>query len=238
MSTIVRTGIDGLAAALDLGDHELVALVGGAGKTASMDALGRQLCGTVVLATLAEHRGTAAATGVLYAPCERELVEALRGRGTVRVQDGPPANRGASSADRWLGLADHVVVEADRADPAPFRAPTPLEPRLPTRTTSLLACVGADALGRVIADQCAHPLRVAAIADCSPYERLTPTRLAAVLASDRGSCKNRPRQASFGVIVNEATDHHIGYLEDLAGALADGAPLIAVEPNPAEGLRR
>ena len=108
------------------------------------------------------------------------------------------------------------AIIADRTDDAPFRAPGPLEPAIPDATALLVACVGADAIGRVIADQCAHAGRIAAIAGCSPYQRLTTERLARVLFSDRGSCKNRPDGAGFSVLVTDVGDQHLEMLDQLA----------------------
>ena len=74
--------------------------------------------------------------------------------------------------DRWFanGAADHIVVEADGARRRPFTAPAPWEPPIPSASTQVVACIGADALGYVIADRVHRPLRVAAAAGCSPYE--------------------------------------------------------------------
>ena len=70
----------------------------------------------------------------------------------------------------------------------------------------MISVIGADALGRVIADQCHRPLRVAAIAECEPYQRLTPASAAKVLLSQRGSLKELPHKsemiiAIMGIIV-------------------------------------
>jgi len=104
---------------------------------------------------------------------------------------------------RWLGLADHVVVESDGARRNPFKAPRVFEPPVPQSTTVAIAVIGADALGRVIADRCHRPLRVAAVGECSPYERLSPVIAARVLTSDRGSRKNVPAAARFVVVINK-----------------------------------
>ena len=59
---------------------------------------------------------------------------------------------------------DHLVVEADGSRRMPFKAPLEYEPVVPSRTTTLVACVGAAALGAVISEQCQRPERVAAVA--------------------------------------------------------------------------
>ena len=111
---------------------------------------------------------------------------------------------GLSRAAGHLGIADHIVVEADGARRRPFTAPAPWEPPIPAASTHVVACIGADALGYVIADRLHRPLRVAAAAGCSPYARFTPARAAEALTSTIGMRKNVPAQARFVVAVNAA----------------------------------
>ncbi len=188
--------ISDLAASLELGSHELVSFVGGGGKTTALFALGRQLPGTVVLTTTTKMgRDRTGGRPVLFSPTEAELDEALRRDHCVIAwkEDAEHKALGVDpeTCDHWFGRYDHVVVEADGSRRKPFKAPRPYEPVIPDRSTIVVACVGAAALGRVIADQCQRPLRVAALAGCEPGHRLTPQRLAAVLESDRGSRKDR-----------------------------------------------
>jgi molybdenum cofactor cytidylyltransferase len=99
---------------------------------------------------------------------------------------------------------------------------------LPARTTTAIVCVGAHSFGRVIADQCHRPLRVAALAGCSPYERLTPSRLARVLNSDRGGRKGVPPGARFVVLLNQVTDAARSFVGDLTDELDGSARVVAV----------
>ena len=88
-------------------------------------------------------------------------------------------------------------------EPAAVPSPRPHRGSRPSRpaSTHVVACIGADALGYVIADRVHRPLRVAAAAGCSPYERLTPARAAAALTSPVGMTKNVPESARFTVAV-------------------------------------
>lgn len=234
--------VDQLAVALGFGDHELISLIGGGGKTTAMFALGRLLQGSTVLTTTTKMgRDQTGGHRVLLSPSDDELPAALGPDGTVVIwlagDDHKAVGVSADSCDRWfhLGLADHVVVEADGSRHKPFKAPRPLEPVIPSRTTTLVACVGADALGRVITDQCQRPLRVAAVAGCSPYERLTPRRLATVLLSERGSRKGCPEGARYSVLINQVTDRHRAYVDELMAYLGTAAPVVCVAPFT-EGL--
>lgn len=222
-----------LAEALGLGGHELVSFVGGGGKTTALFALGNQLKGSVVLTTttkMGRHR--CGGRPVMFAPADHELADGLAEDRVVLAwaADGDHKALGVTpeTADRWFALADHVVVEADGSRRMPFKAPRPYEPVIPSGSTMVVACVGAAALGRVIADQCQRPMRVAAVAGCSPYERLTPARLARVLLSERGSRKACPPDARFAVLVNQVADDHADYMDELAAEVDGAVPLVSV----------
>jgi probable selenium-dependent hydroxylase accessory protein YqeC len=105
---------------------------------------------------------------------------------------------------------------------------------VPPFTTLLVACVGGGALGRVIADQCHRPMRVAALAGCSPNQRLTPERLATVLLSDRGLRKGRPEAARYVIAVSNVTDADLSFVDELVDVVdvVDGrVPVVAVARN-------
>lgn len=229
--------IEELAKALGLGGREHVSLVGGGGKTTTLFALGRQLVGRSILTTTTKMgRDRTGGYPVLFAPTTDELTATLDQHRAALVwgADGGGKAIGvtAQQCDRWFETtADHVVVEADGSRQRPFKAPQPFEPVIPDSTTMVVCCIGADALGRVIADQCHRPMRVAAIAGCSPYQRLTPARAAAVLLSDRGSQKNRPPGARFAVIVTNVGDRVRSTVEELADHVGSAAPLLAVAPH-------
>lgn len=232
--------LDELAAALRLGDHELVSLVGGGGKTTALFALGRQLGGKVVLTTTTKM-GSERTDGhpVLTDPSDTELIAGAEDDQTVLVWRSISGHKAlgvdCESCDRWFGLLDHVVVEADGARRRPLTAPGPFEPVVPSRTTMLIACVGATAFGRVIADQCHRPMRVAALAGCSPYERLTPERLARVLLSDRGLRKDQPPGARFAIIVSNVTESDLPFLRDLVDVIDGRAQVVAVARTVGDG---
>ena len=227
-----------LASTLELGRRELVSLVGGGGKTSSLFALGHQLQGHTAMTTTTKM-GSERDGGfpVLLAPSDDEL-QAAFGRHNEVLVWRDRSKRKASGVtpehcDRWFDLAaiDHVVVEADGSRQRPFKAPHNFEPVVPSRTTVLVACIGADALGRVIADQCHRPMRVAAIAGCSPYERLTPERAATVLLSDRGSKKALPRGARFAIAIHRVDDQSRELVDELVALTSPHAPTVAVAPT-------
>ncbi len=221
--------------ALGLGDHELVSLVGGGGKTTVLFALGTQLSGTVVLSTTTKMgRDRTGGHEPLLAPTDDALRAALAGR-RVALAWGALSDRKALGVephvcDRWFGLADHVVVEADGSRRMPFKAPLDYEPVVPSKTTTLVACVGAAALGAVISEQCQRPERVAAVAGCSPADVLTPPRLAAVLLSDKGSRKGCGASARFVIVLNKVLPTHSSFVAELAELVGDAATLVCLAP--------
>ena len=202
------TDLAGAAEALQLGRRSLVALVGGGGKTTLLFALGRQLPAPTLLTTTT-RMGCDRTGGYpcLIGPTGAELVAAFTRDDAVlawRTTDERKAlGYSPEEVDRWFaaGVADHIVVEADGARRRPFTAPAPWEPPIPATSTHVVACIGADALGYVIADRVHRPLRVAAAAGCSPYQRLTPARAARALTSPVGMMKNVPESARFTVAV-------------------------------------
>jgi molybdenum cofactor cytidylyltransferase len=228
-----------LVVALGLGDHELISIVGGGGKTSTLFALGRQLDGRVVLTTTTKmSRDRTAGLEPLIGPSDDALVRALGRRPTAlvwgAVAGGKAAGVEPAACDRWFGMVDHVVVEADGARGRPLTAPGPFEPVVPCATTALVACVGAPALGRVIADACHRPLRVAALAECSPSQRLTPERLARVITSERGLAKGRPAGASYTVLVVGTTAAERPYVDELRSIVGAQPPIIGVRSAPGE----
>ena len=202
------TDLAGAAEALGLRRRSLVALVGGGGKTTLLFALGRNLPARTLLTTTTRMgRDRTGGFPCLIGPTDDELASALDQDDAVlawRTTDERKALGFApTEVDRWFanGAADHIVVEADGARRRPFTAPAPWEPPIPSASTHVVACIGADALGYVIADRVHRPLRVAAAAGCAPYERLTPARAAAALTSPVGMMKNVPAAARFTVAV-------------------------------------
>jgi probable selenium-dependent hydroxylase accessory protein YqeC len=117
---------------------------------------------------------------------------------------------------------DYVVVEADGARGLPAKAPGRHEPALPDGPTDVLAVIGADALNRVIADQCHRPLRVAAVIGCSPYERLDPVRAAILLSHPDGA--RRGVDNGFGIVVTKVSPINRPLVDRLVAAMAEQLP--------------
>jgi molybdenum cofactor cytidylyltransferase len=226
------TALTELASALTMGPHEHVSVVGGGGKTTTVHALGAQLNGRRVLTCTTkmghdQHLGRR----VLLSPGDDEVLDASADGPVVvwRAIDGQKAlGVPPEWCDHWFELVDHVLIEADGSRRRPFKAPAEYEPVVPATTTLMVSVIGADALGRVIADQCHRPLRVAALAQCTPYERLSPEAAATVLLHERGARKELPVGARLAVVITKLAPVNHALVEELAGALTDREPDVPV----------
>lgn len=221
-----------LAEDIGLGSHEHIALVGGGGKTTLLHSLADQLKGSVVLTTTTkmgsdQHQGRP----VLLAPATNEI-SAATDRSPVVVWksiDGEKAlGVSAESCDEWFSVVDYMIVEADGSRRRPFKAPADHEPIVGATATTMISVIGADALGRVIGDQCHRPLRVAALAGCTPYERLTSASAASVLLHERGARKEMPEGARLVIAVTKVEATNIAFVNELVDELMDRSPATAV----------
>lgn len=229
------TALSALAPALGLGPHEHIAIVGGGGKTTVLHALGEQLRGVRLLTCTTkmghdQHRGRR----VLLSPRDEDIAAVTAAAPVMvwgRVDGQKAVGVGPQDCDRWFALVDHVIIEADGSRQRPFKAPAGYEPVVPTTTTLMLSLIGADALGRVIADRCHRPLRIAALAQCSAYERLTPQAAASVLLHDRGARKELPAGSAFAVLVTKvdaASEPVVGQLLDELQQHSPGTVVLAI----------
>lgn len=237
------TSTSEIADALQLADRNLVSLVGGGGKTTVLFALGAQLAGTTVMTTTTKM-GSSRTEGhrMITAPDDDELIAELREHRRVLVWHEIDGNRSlgvhANTCDRWFGndgsqLADNVIVEADGSRRKPFKSPAQHEPVIPHRTTILVACIGASALGRTIAEVCHRPELVAEIAQCSTHDALTPARAATVLLSDNGSKKHQPPDSRFAVAVCQVRPEERPAVDELVSRLDDQCHVVGLKHDPA-----
>lgn len=220
--------LTGVAEAFGVGARSHIALVGGGGKSTLLHALGSQVRGSVVL-TCTTKMGTDQHFGrpVLVAPVDDELVEAAAG-GPVMVWSGIDGQKAIgvdpATCDRWHELVDHVIIEADGSRRRPFKAPADYEPVVPSTATMVISVIGADSLGRVIADQCHRPLRVAALVGCRADVRLEPWMAAAVILHERGAAKAVPAGAELAVAINKVDLGNRVLVDQLVDELTSRSP--------------
>lgn len=206
-----------LLQALAIRPGDLVALVGGGGKTSLMLALGRALASAglraVLTTTTRLAAGELALAPALSAPADEEgLAAALAAHGCCLLAqpsgDGKAAGVPPATPRRLLARpdVDVVIVEADGAAQRPVKAPAAHEPALPQGATLLVVMAGIDALAAPIAETAHRPERVAALAGLSPGQRLTPAALARLLGDAAGGLKGLPPRARAALFLNKVED--------------------------------
>lgn len=209
---------------LEIKEGEIVALVGGGGKSTLLRALGElHGRGTILTTTTKMGSDQTGEANLLISPSEKELADALGGNAPVMIWDRVKGEKAfgvdPSLPKDWLPEATRVIVEADGARRHPAKAPAPYEPVLPQGVTTVIAVIGADAIDRVIEDQCHRPLRVAAVVNCSPYERLTPKRAAILLLDSNGSRKGLKNGMRFVIAITKVSPGNQNIVERLVQEL-------------------
>ncbi len=214
----------------------ITALVGGGGKTTLLQALGAHLGRRAILTTTTRMAATeVGGARLLLGPSLDDLAEAaddddprpiLVWSRIIDTSSGDSKGLGVDTSvpAKWLALVDHVLVEADGSRGHPAKAPAPHEPSLPTGPTDVVAVMGANALNRVIADQCHRPLRLAAAVQCSPYERLTPERAAVLLTSPGGARRSVPDDADFSIAITMVDETNRSLVDHLIAEISDREP--------------
>jgi len=208
-----------LAAALDLRRDEVVALVGGGGKTSAMFLLAREMAeaGALVLTTTTTHIFAAqiglAPAHLLDAEAQPERLRtmlAAHRHVLVTGRTNPATARAAGlSLERFRELRAWcpdvcILDEADGSRTRPFKAPADHEPVIPTETTLVIAVVGADVLGEPLAAEHVHrPERVSALSGAAPGSPVTPELVARVLTHPEGGRKGVPPGARLAVLINK-----------------------------------
>jgi len=205
--------------ALAVSSGEVVAFVGGGGKTAAMFRLAREIAarGAQVLTTTTTHIFAAqiaqAPAHVIAADATREsLSAALATHRHVLVvgdTDAGSGRAGGVSLDLFSRLRAWfpdvcLLNEADGSRMRAFKAPAAHEPVIPKETTLVVAVVGADVFGRPLDAEHVHrPELVSALSGAPLGAPITAEIVASVLAHPAGGRKNVPAGARVVVLINK-----------------------------------
>lgn len=214
-----------LAELLGVAKGELIAFVGGGGKTTAMTRLSKEAAsrGWTVLAstTTKAGRDVAAAFDLLETPpsltatadgtFEARLARRLSVQHRVFLFSRPLGDGKLDGVDPELlsrllkaAAADLFLVEADGSRQRPLKMPAAHEPVIPESARVVCPVVGLDALGRRVAAPWVHrPELVGALA-----RSLTVSTglIARILVSDRGALKGVPSQARICPILNKVDE--------------------------------
>ena len=214
-----------LVSAFDLGrPGELIALVGGGGKTSLMFALARSLGRGIVTTTTT--RIFAAQMKLAPAVCQMEIDKAREVDGVILrplseldemlATHGQCLIVGKVSGEKAAGLLPEVparllarpsvksiVVEADGSRMRPCKVPAAHEPVIPDNATMVIPVAGIDAVGGRL-DKVAHrPELVTALTGLPPSELMTAEALGKILIHSQGGLKAVPTSARVIVFLNK-----------------------------------
>jgi probable selenium-dependent hydroxylase accessory protein YqeC len=235
-----------LTNALALGTGEIIAIVGGGGKTTAMYRLARE-------AAEEGRRAVATGTTLFTPPAHRlgarlvvdepggALISAIRSEaryGSWLIAAAGHADKGrlrpiapdVPAAIIASGAVDTVIAEADGSRNRPFKAPGEHEPVIPHGATLVIAVAGMTALGTPLDEEHVHrPERVAGLTGDALGSPVTLEMMAAALAHADGGRKRVPASCRFAVLLNQAEAERAGDARRLAAMLrARGVPLVVV----------
>jgi molybdenum cofactor cytidylyltransferase len=195
---------------LRLGDHELVSLIGGGGKSTLLFALGNELAaggGKVILTTTTKmgREQALAAPSICWSADMSCAVDALAGEGPVMLVTGGDDHKVTGPppdvVDRLFTQsgADYVVVEADGSRGKPLKAPAAHEPVVPSMTTTVVALMGVDAIGKTLAEATHRIEQAVAFSGLVPRHVLTIADCAHILTHPNGLLRACPETARIVV---------------------------------------
>jgi molybdenum cofactor cytidylyltransferase len=210
--------------ALRVRRKDVIALVGGGGKTTLMFRLAEELvgAGSQVVTTMTTRifaGQMALAPAALVLQDEASLLEQLPGvlakhrhvllAGSVEVEADKVQGLAPDIVNRVAGLSsvDAVIVEADGSRRLPFKAPADHEPVIPSDTTIVVPVVGMDIVGRPLTAENVHrPQRIMALTGSAPGDPVTPEMIAAVVAHPAGGAKGAPTGVRLIPFLNKVED--------------------------------
>lgn len=213
-----------LSTALRVAEGDVVAFVGGGGKTSAMFRLagelaaeGKRVITTTTTRLAASQTALAPALVMLgqsdLGPDQRAAILAQldQHRHVLVIRTLDPAIDKAGGVEpaliaplaRLPGVAA-VLVEADGSREKPFKAPADHEPVMPPDTTIAVPVVGVDVLGKPLTPDWAHRIeRICALTGASEGATVTPELAAQVLAHPQGGRKSVPPGARVLPLVNK-----------------------------------
>ena len=208
-----------LADALGMKADEVVARVGGGGKSTAMFRLAREMVqkgGRAITTTTTRIFGAQ----IALAPAHVSVAEATRDR-IAAMLDVHRNGLVIGPTDRSTGKAEGVSLElfrdlrawfpdacllneADGSRMRPFKAPAAHEPVIPPETTLVVPVVGADVFGKRLDDDHVHrPELIGALSGAAPGSLITAEVVARVLAHPDGGRKGVPAGARVVVVINK-----------------------------------
>lgn len=228
---------DLLSDALGITRGQLVAFVGGGGKTSAVLTVARELRvrgWRVVASTTTKVGGRLESEMPVVLAADGRPLEAL---GDVVDESGLAFLAGVRGPDGKLhgaeaalvasvletGLADVVLVEADGARQRPLKVPERHEPIIPESTHLVAPFAGMDALGATIGPESVH--RPELVRRYAGEERtVTPGLVADILCDGDGGLKGVPAEAAAVPVLNKVDAATRLNAEDIARTILAKRP--------------
>ncbi len=212
-----------LAGALDLKPGEVVALVGGGGKTSLMFRLAAELSseGKRVITTTTTRilpPEPEQSPCVILQPDEKKLIELTQETlsdnphvtlAWLKSEDGKLKGIFPETIDllHRFGIADYIINEADGAARQPLKAPNPTEPVIPVSTSLVVAMVGVEALGRPLSPETAFRVPyITRLTGLKEGELITQEAVATLLTHPRGIIQHSPPSARIVPFINKVDE--------------------------------
>ena len=217
-------------------EREVVAFVGGGGKSTLLLGLGHELAdaGRPVVMTSTTKMGTdqippwavvchnlADVDGALRSQRPAYLLAGTDGAKVIGV-DPDLVNDVAAATTAT------VLVEADGSRRRPFKAPASHEPVVPSATTLVVVAVGVEAIGQPISVACHRPERVSTLTGRSVNDVVRPEDIATVAAHPAGGRKGVPEGARLILAITKVERNHAQAVEQIRSSLANQIEVVAI----------
>jgi molybdenum cofactor cytidylyltransferase len=219
-----------LATQIGLGPRELVSIVGAGGKTTLLHQLGRDLARDghrVILTTTTKMASDQVTEPVCWSLSPRDIAAKLVPGTPLFVMSGSTGDKAVGLEPAMVDIlfedaaVDYVLVEADGARTMLIKAPADHEPVIPSRSTTVVVVMGAEAIGKPLAQVAHRPERIAEITGTTVGAIVTVEIAAATLLHSAGGLKGIPSSAHIVMILNNISDDTRSAASELARSLED-----------------
>lgn len=188
---------------MGLGPREMIALVGGGGKSTILFRLGSELAteGRRVVLTTTTKMGRDQVSGIRTICHSLACAVSCRPDGPVMLVTGGDDHKVTGPSPEDLDalfrdpVVDYVVVEADGARGRSLKAPGDHEPVIPSTATTVVIAMGMDALGRKVQEVAHRVEKAVEFLGVSPDHTVAPADCAAILTHPRGVFREVPKDA-------------------------------------------
>lgn len=223
-----------LSQALRISPGDVVAFVGGGGKTTAMFQLANELASRLRVLTTTTTRIFAAQINrspahVAFDPEQQTLDDILPRLDAAIARHGQVLLIGQADAasGKAFGLPpdlidvlaasghfDVILNEADGSRMRPLKAPAIHEPVIPSCTTLVVSVAGLDVMGQPLTDETVHRAGLVSQLSQTPLgQPVTAATIAAVLSHPQGGLKNIPAEARVVPLLNKVEGGKGGGLE-------------------------